>query len=123
MADGTGQGPEELFAGFPESLAICQEVQRVVAGLGEAAVRTTKSQVAFRRRRGFAYAWRPGQYVTSDVPLVLSIALPREVESERIKQVVHPSTSVWMHHLELHDAVEIDDQVVGWLAEAHASAG
>ena len=57
----------------------------MVAGLGEASVATTKSQVAFRRRRGFAYAWRPGQYVTSDVPLVLSIALPHAVDSGRIK--------------------------------------
>ena len=122
MAGGSDQGPEELFAGFPESLAICRAVQRAVAGLGEVSVATTKSQVAFRRRRGFAYAWRPGQYVGSDVPLVLSIALPREVESERIKQVVHPAAHVWMHHIELRDATEIDDQIIGWLTEAHASA-
>lgn len=81
-----------------------------------------KSQVAFRRRRGFAYVWRPGQYVGSDVPAVLSIALPHEVSSGRFKSVVHPSPTVWMHHLELHDVTEVDDQVRGWLVEAHAAA-
>lgn len=82
----------------------------------------TKSQVAFRSRRGFAHVWRPGQYVDSEVPAVLSIALPREVTSARFKEVAHPSTHVWMHHIELHEASELDDQVLGWLTEAYASA-
>jgi hypothetical protein len=37
--------------------------------------------------------------------------------------VVHPSPNVWMHHLELHEPSEIDDQVRGWLEEAYANAG
>ena len=118
MAGGSDRGPQELFAGFPESLAICQAVQQVIAGLGEASMRTTKSQVAFRRRRGFAYAWRPGQYVASDVPLVLSIALPTRLDSPRFKEVVHPSPKVWMHHLELDEVSEVDDEVSGWLSQA-----
>ena len=83
----------------------------------------TKSQVAFRRDQGFAYVWRPGQYVASDVPAVLSIALPFEVESDRFKEVVHPSAHVWMHHLELRGTDEVDDEVRGWLELAHAEAG
>ena len=90
--------------------------------LGDASVTVTKSQVAFRRRKGFAYVWRPGQYVDSDVPAVLSIALPYEVRSDRFKEVVHPSASVLMHHIELHDASQIDDEVRGWLVEAYTSA-
>ena len=61
-----------------------------VAAIGEAAVQVTKSQIVFRRRKGFAYVWRPGQYVKSEVPAVLSIALPRELTSDRFKSVVHP---------------------------------
>ena len=83
----------------------------------------TRSQVALRRRRGFAYLWRPGQYVDSHVPAVLSVALPREVESPRWKQVVHPSPRTWMHHLELWRPEEVDDEVRTWLAEAYRSAG
>lgn len=114
---------EDLFRGFPEGLAICQEVQQAISAVGAVSVAVTKSQVAFRRRRGFAYVWRPGQYVDSDVPAVLSIALPHEVTSARFRSVVHPSKNVWMHHLELHDVGEVDDQVRGWLAEAYATAG
>lgn len=119
----TDRTPEDLFDGFPEGLAVCRAVQQAVATIGDASVAVTRSQVAFRRRRGFAYVWRPGQYVDSDVPAVLSIALPREVTSERFKQVVHPARHVWMHHLELGDATQVDDQVRAWLREAYAAAG
>lgn len=102
---------------------MCRAVQEAVSAIGPASTAVTTSQVAFRRRRGFAYVWRPGQYVDSDVPAVLSIALPHEVASDRFKEVVHPSTNVWMHHLELHETSELDDQVLGWLTEAYASAG
>ncbi|MCP6341538.1 DUF5655 domain-containing protein, partial [Klebsiella pneumoniae] len=59
----------------------------------------------------------------SDVPLVLSLALPHRLRSERFKEVVHPSPRVWMHHLELRGPGEVDDEVRGWLAEAWAAAG
>lgn len=115
-------GPEELFAGFPRTLAVCRAVGSAVATVGDATVGVTRSQVAFRRRRGFAWVWRPGQYVRSEVPAVLSVALPRELGSDRFKEVVHPSPRVWMHHLELHEPEEVDDEVVSWLAEAWAAA-
>lgn len=37
--------------------------------------------------------------------------------------LVHPARGVWMQHLELHDADQLDDQVRAWLADAHANAG
>ena len=49
---------------------------RAVRALGPVEVRVSRSQVAFRRRRGFAYVWRPGRYVRSAVPAVLSVVLP-----------------------------------------------
>ena len=116
-------GPDDLFAGFPESLAIYRVVADAGAGIGAATVAGSKSQVAFKRRRGFAYVWRPGRYVSSDVPAVLSIAMPHEVVSARWKEVVHPSPRTWMHHLELRAAAEVDDEVRGWLREAYAEAG
>lgn len=113
---------EGLFEGHPDGLAICRAVEAAALALGPAQVRVTKSQVTFARRRGFAFVWRPGQYVRSDVPAVLSIALPRAVTSSRIKEVVHPSGRVWVHHLELWAPTEVDDEVDSWLAEAYDSA-
>lgn len=123
MTGVAGRSPEDLFDGFPRGLAVCRAVEQAVAAIGDAAVVVSKSQVAFRRRRGFAYVWRPGQYVDSEVPAVLSLALPREVLSHRFKEVVHPSSQVWMHHLELDDAAQVDNQVRAWLQEAYDGAG
>jgi len=119
-------GPEDLFAGFPETLAVFRAVEAVVGEIDEAhdtTVATSRSQVAFKRRTGFAYVWRPGQYVRNDAPAVLSIALPRQVRSARWKDVVHPSPHTWMHHLELSSAAELDDEVRGWLQEAYDGSG
>jgi len=109
--------PEELFEGSADGLAIHDRVAGVVGSFGDVATRVTRSQVAFRHGRGFAYVWRPGQYVHSEVPAVLSIALPHQVDSPRFKEVVHPSPKVWIHHLELNDVSQLDDEVRGWLRE------
>ena len=123
MTGVAGRTAEDLFEGFPGGLAMCRAVEQAVSTIGDATVVVSKSQVTFRRRRGFAYVWRPGQYLDNEVPAVLSIALPHEVVSDRFKEVVHPSSHVWMHHLELDDAAQVDDQVRAWLREAYAEAG
>ncbi|MFC8502298.1 DUF5655 domain-containing protein [Pedococcus sp. NPDC057267] len=116
-------GAEELFAGHPESLEVYRAVRGAVEELGGARERVTRSQVAWARRRGFAYAWRPGQYVRSTVPLVLSVALPRQLTHPRVKEVAHPSPGTWMHHLELSGAGDVDEEVVDLLRQAAEAAG
>jgi hypothetical protein len=66
--------------------------------------------------------WNPRRYLKTEVPAVLSIALSRRVESSRFKEVVHPSPGVWMHHLELVTADDIDEEVTAWLTEAFGAA-
>lgn len=111
-----------LFAGFPEGLAICEAVERVVSAFGDVTVRESRSQVALRRRRGFAYVWRPGQYVRSDVPAVVAFALPEPIEHPRIKSVAHPSPGTFMHHVEVRTTDDLDDELVGWLRSAYDAA-
>jgi uncharacterized protein DUF5655 len=119
---GAARTPEEFFDGHPDGLAIYRRVADVIDGLGEAEVRVSQSQIAFRARRGFAYVWRPGRYVDNDVPAVLSIPLPAEDKSKRFKAVVHPSLKVWMHHLEIRDPDQVDDEVARWLRDVYDAA-
>ena len=115
---------DEFFLGHEESRRIFESVSRAVAAIGPADVRVTKSQVAFRRRTGFAFVWRPGRYLRKgDVPLVLTIGLRRRDGSPRWKQVVEPARGRFMHHLELRSEQDIDDEVAKWLAEAASEAG
>ncbi len=121
-SDGGENPVESFFEASPDGLALFRAIEEAVAEIGAADVRVTKSQIAFRRRKVFAIVWRPGQYVSSDVPAVLSIALPRSVSSDRFKEVAHPSDMVWMHHLELRGIAQVDEKVREWLAEAYENA-
>lgn len=111
--------PDEFFAGHPERMAVFEHIQSVLQSLGPLEVRVSRSQVAFRRRRGFAYLWTPQQYLGERAAgLVLAVALGREDRSPRWKQVAHPAPRQWLHHLVLHGAEDIDAEVVDWLREA-----
>ena len=116
--------PTEFFAGRPLGLAVYERVRSIVEGFGPVEVRVSKSQVAFRRRRGFAYLWLPGMYLANPAAdVVLSIALRRRIDSPRWKEIAQPAPMTWMHHLEIHDLAELDDEVAGWLREAAEGAG
>jgi hypothetical protein len=115
---------ESYFAGHTLSRATFDRVRAVLDELGTYEVRVTKSQVAFRRRRGFAYLWMPGRYLEHpQAEVVLSITLLRHDTSPRFKEVVHPTSWQWLHHLEVQSLDDLDAQVEGWLAEAYDAAG
>ena len=137
---------ERFFAGQDESWRIFDALRLAVATIGHAELqlRVTKSQVAFRRRRPFAWAWMPGMYLQRPrptplteggqggipatlppryAPLVLTVALRRRDPSPRWKEVVEPAPGRFTHHLELRSAAEIDDEVRAWLREAWEAAG
>jgi hypothetical protein len=83
----------------------------------------SKSQVAFARRRIFARAWVPGQYLGDGyAPLVLTLGFRRRDPLPRWKQIVEPAPGRFTHHLELRAIEEIDDEVRAWLLEAWRSA-
>jgi hypothetical protein len=116
--------PEEFFAGKPLPYRLFAVVARMLVAIGPATVCVSRSQIAFRRRRGFAWVWMPDRYLRGPTaPLVLSIALPRQDRSPRWKQVVEPSPGRFMHHLELHDPAELDGEVGTWLRQAWDAAG
>ncbi len=113
---------EEFFAPDEKAVSIYRALARSVVGLDGVEVVVSKSQVAFRARRGFAYAWAPKHYVTSDVPVVVSIALREELRSPRFKEIAHPSPSTWMHHLELRLVKDVDPELIAWIKRAHEEA-
>jgi hypothetical protein len=56
-------GVEDFFAGFEASRPIFEALQAAIAALGPAEMRVSKSQIAFRRRKTFAWAWVPGRHL------------------------------------------------------------
>lgn len=112
-----------FFADQPLGRQAFDRITDMLQDQGPIEVRVSKSQVAFRRSRGFAYLWLPGMYLKAPgSEVVLSIALRRRIDSQRWKQVVEPHPGWWMHHLEIHDVTDVDDEVDGWLVEAATAA-
>jgi len=50
---------DEFFSGYEASLVIYRNLFTAVDVLGPVEVSVTKSQIAFRRRKAFAWAWIP----------------------------------------------------------------
>jgi hypothetical protein len=114
---------DEFFEGQAEARRVFEAVRTLIEALGPVAVQVTKSQVAFRRRKAFAWAWRPEQYLRRRAaPLVLSVALRRRDASARWKQIVEPARGRFMHHLELYTLADVDEAVRGWVSEAWEQA-
>jgi hypothetical protein len=51
------------------------------------------------------------------------MALPRRSRSARWKSVVEPRPGLFMHHLEVHVARDLDAEVGRWLRQAWNAAG
>jgi Domain of unknown function (DUF5655) len=120
----TSDQVDDLFAGQPLGRAVFDRVTDALSDTPDCRVAVTTSQVALRRRRGFAWLWLPGRWLARPAAdVVLSVALGRHDPSPRFKAVVHPSRAHWMHHLEITDLADVDDEVAGWLREAADRAG
>jgi hypothetical protein len=104
--------PADFFNDRPEAGEIFDAVHAAVKECGAATVHVSKSQVGFRRRRPFAAAWIPDQYLHGEhAPLVLTLFLSYRVDSQRFKEVVQPSPGRFTHHLELARVEEVDGEV------------
>ncbi len=123
LPDQQGLTPDDYLAGHDLAQQIFAALTSAIDQLGEVTVHTSKSQIAFRRRRNFAWVWIPGKYLHGrGAPLVLTLVFPMRNESPRWKEVVQPRPGFFTHHLELFGVVDIDDEVRAWLRAAHEAA-
>jgi hypothetical protein len=114
---------DEFFAGYEDSRQLFEVVRGAVDACGPAELRVTKSQIAFYRRRAFAWVWVPGRYLRGEVaPLVLTLSFPQRDPSLRWKEVVEPAPGRFTHHLELYTSADVDGQVRQWLRDAWLAA-
>lgn len=110
---------DEFFDGNEESRHLFDCLREMIESIGPVEMVVQQSQIAFRRNKAFAYAWRPGKYLRGrGAPLVLTIPLRRRDMSPRWKKIVEPAPGRFTHHMELYYPGDIDDQVCGWLLEA-----
>ena len=113
---------ENFFSGKPEVLPTVRAfLLGALERWPEVQIVTQKSQVGLRDPRPFCALWlhthggirrRPGQYV------LLSLFLPRPLESPRVAQAVEPYPGRWTNHLILTSPEDLDQELWDWVAEA-----
>lgn len=114
---------EEFFADHPKSKQLFEALHALIAKLGPVQLQVMKSQIKFRRRKAFAWVWRPGQYLRGQhAPLVLTLVFRQRIASPRWKEIVEPRPGYFTHHLELYAVHEIDAEVRSWLQAAWEAA-
>jgi hypothetical protein len=113
----------EFFAGHEASRPIFEALREVIEELGPVEMRVTKSQVAFYRKKAFAWAWIPDRYLHGQhAPLVLTLGFPHLDPSPRWKQIAQPYPGRFTHHLELYSVTDIDAETRSWLQAAWEAA-
>ena len=114
---------DEFFKDQETSRQLFEAINNIVQTFGVAELRVTRSQIAFRRRKAFAWVWMPGKYLRGKTaPLVLTLSFRKRDPSPRWKEIVEPAPGRFTHHLELYSTEEIDDQIRNWLHEAWLNA-
>lgn len=114
---------DEYFAGSEQSRQLFDRLREVIESIGGAEIRVTKSQIAFRHHKAFAWAWMPGKYLRGkNAPLVLSLSFRHKDPSPRWKEIVEAAPGRFTHHLELYSAGDLDEEVRNWLQDAWVQA-
>ena len=114
---------ESFFADRKDSRRLFDALRSAIETIGSVEIRVTKSQIAFRRGKAFAWVWIPGKYLRGKTaPLVLTMSLRKKDISTRWKEIVEPAPGRFTHHLELYSVSDIDDEIRGWLREAWTTA-
>jgi hypothetical protein len=115
---------EEFFIGQDRAQQLFETLRSAVETMGTTELRVTRSQIAFYRRKAFAWVWMPGKYLRGkSAPLVLTLVFRAKNTSPRWKETVEPAPGRLTHHLELYTIHDIDDEVRAWLREAWLAAG
>ena len=115
---------DDFFSGQLESRTLFEAVRQAIQPIGPAEMQITKSQIAFRRAKAFAWVWMPEKYLRRKAaPLVLTLAFHHRDSSTRWKEIVEPHPGRFTHHLEIYTIDDIDEEVIDWLREAWLIAG
>ena len=99
---------------------------RVLAALPDTSIEVKKTQISFKNRRLFAAVSFAAVRRAAERPpvwLTLTFGLPYRLTSPRVDACVEVRPQRFTHHCLLGAESELDDELLGWIAEAAAFAG
>ena len=111
-----------FFDGKPEELALYEALLDRLAELGEFTALVRKTQISLRNRRVFACVSMQRVLPKRLLPprfLVLTLGLPRPLESPRIAAKTEVRPGRWTLHIVLGGPEELDAELLDWLRQAY----
>lgn len=116
---------EVAFFGGPHAgaLPLWLELRaRLLAELPDTELRVQRTQIGLVARHVYgAVSFLPAlrKAERPDPFLTVTVGLSHRLASPRVAQASEPYPGRWTHHVVLGSADEVDDELMGWLAEAH----
>ena len=114
-----------FFDSVPACLSLYEAFEAAVLNrFPDASVRTQKTQISFYGPGLFACVSLPRRKIrgAADAHIIVTFGLAYRLDSPRIGQAVQPAPGRWTHHVILRRAEEIDEELLGWIAESHSFA-
>ena len=107
-----------FFTGKPEELALYECFRsRLLAEVGEAHIKVSRTQITFSGKYGFAFVSHPRR--KKERGILLSCGLFHRQQSNRIQYASEPYPNRWTHHMLVQRQEEIDEELIDWLKEAY----
>lgn len=111
----------DFFAAIPAVLPIYERLKdRISAVVPQVQIEVRKSQISFRDMRVFAAVWLPLKKIKGRPIhyLIVTLWLDCPLRDARIAEAAQIHPGRWANHIIVADASEVDDELLGWVAEA-----
>jgi hypothetical protein len=110
-----------FFQKKPKEYKLFSEIKKSLESLGEVESKVSKTQIAFKNKRQFAWVWLPMPWDKKRPKncIILSFAFYRQIKNYRIVQSVKTRDNTWMHHIVIQAKSDIDGVVQKYLKQAY----
>ncbi len=109
-----------FFNTMPGALPLYEALrQKLLAEFPDATLKAQKSQITFKARYGFAFVSLRRMKGCPEVFMIVSFGLSHRLSSPRVAVAVEPYPNRWTHHVIVSEEGQLDDELMGWLREAH----
>ena len=109
--------------GKPEETALFEAIEtRILQLCPDVTLKHDRTQTALVRKVQFAWLSLPRRKADAGA-LMLSIALPSRLESQRVLYAAEVAPGQWMHHLIIRSAEEMDADLCSLLQASWALVG
>ncbi len=111
-----------LFDKVPGTLTLYETLEdSILRRFPDVTIMAKATQVSFYNTHAFAWAWPPFRKRKGwpDVYMIVTFGLDHQLDHPRIAESVEPYPNRWTHHVLVQRADEIDDALMGWIAQCY----